>query len=92
MPKSFITIYNFVGKLQMRQILNDFQTLCHERVLLLQMHELKQGLEKKLLKSISNIPMQGGCQTVEKNFTWKFTPIVLLFNTRVEITTVEHIW
>ena len=50
----------------MRQILNDFQTLCHERVLLLQMHELKQGLEKKVLKSISNIPMQGGCQTVEK--------------------------
>ena len=50
----------------MRQILDDFQSLCNERVLLLQMHELKQGLEKKVLKSISNIPMQGGCQTVEK--------------------------
>ena len=31
-----------------------------------------------------------GVKRLKKNFTWKFTPIVLFFNTRVEITTVEY--
>ena len=70
-------------------LLGDFQTVCNGKVLLLQMHELKRG-EKKCWNLFLIFQCKVGVKRLKKNFTWKFTPIVLFFNTRVEITTVEY--
>ena len=51
-----------------------------------------RGWRKKCWNLFLIFQCKVGVKRWKKNFTWKFTPIVLLFNTRVEITTVEHIW